>query len=287
MGRVIALVSGKGGVGKTVVTANVGIALAKRNLKVCLVDADIAMANLSLLLGLQSSPITLHDVLLGEAGVQDAIYDGPAGVKLIPSGLSLENYRRVDAERLESVIESIANQFDFILLDGPAGIERTAIAAISAADEVLLITAPDPPSVADVLKTKMVVQRLGVKPIGAVLNFVRGEKGEITNEDIIKMLELPIYGLIPYDQEVRRSFMQQKAAPVILRKPNSPASIALQKTAAKLVGLSVQLDAVKKKKAGFLSRLFGIFKGKKKQPAIAAAEADELGGEAVEGEDEA
>ncbi|HZX34606.1 MAG TPA: P-loop NTPase, partial [archaeon] len=71
MGRIIALVSGKGGVGKTTITANLGIALAKRDLNVCLIDADIAMANLSLILNMQNSPITLHDVLLGEAGMQD------------------------------------------------------------------------------------------------------------------------------------------------------------------------------------------------------------------------
>src|SRR3989338_8722844 len=108
MGRSIAIVSGKGGVGKTSICANLGIALAQRGVSVCLVDADIAMANLSLLLGMQSSPITLHDVLLGEAGVQDAIYDGPKGVKFVPSGLSLENYRRVDSERLAKVVTSIA-----------------------------------------------------------------------------------------------------------------------------------------------------------------------------------
>src|SRR3989344_3148945 len=128
MSRVIALASGKGGVGKTTITANLGIALAQRGQRVLLIDADIAMANLSLILGMHSSPITLHDVLLGEASIQDAIYDGPAGIAFIPSGLSLESYRRVDSERLEQVVESIKDQFDFILLDAPAGIEKNVTA---------------------------------------------------------------------------------------------------------------------------------------------------------------
>src|SRR3989338_4275778 len=135
MGRVISLISGKGGVGKTTITANLGIALAKRGLNVCLVDADIAMANLSLILNMQNSPITLHDVLLGEASVQDAIYDGPAGVRFMPSGLSLENYRRVYSESLHGVIESLRQQYDFGLLDCAGGIEKNVIAAISASDE--------------------------------------------------------------------------------------------------------------------------------------------------------
>ncbi|MBI2598575.1 MAG: AAA family ATPase [Candidatus Diapherotrites archaeon] len=260
MGRVIAILSGKGGVGKTTITAELGIALAKRNQKVCVVDADVAMANLSLLLNMQGSPITLHDVLLGESSVQDAIYDGPMGLKLIPSGLSIENYRRVDPERLSSVIESISNQFDFILLDCPAGIEKSVMAAIAAADEVLLVTMPNSPSIADALKAKITAQRLNVKIIGVIVNFVRHEKGEIKFDDIQKILELPVFGLVPYDQEIRRSFMFEKISPLMVRNPGSPAALSIQKTAAKLAGLSVKIDEGEKR--GILARIFGIFKKK-------------------------
>lgn len=263
MGQAIAITSGKGGVGKTTLVANIGIALSQRGFKVCLIDADIAMANLSLLLGMQSSPITLHDVLLGESGIEDAIYDGPAGVKFIPSGLSLENYRRVDPERLESVVSSISNQFDFILLDAPAGIERNVIATISAADDVILVATPDPPSIADVLKTKITAQRLNRRPVGIILNFVRHEKGEISDTDVMKMLELPLYGLIPYDPEVRKSFLQERVGPVLLRKPDCPASLAMQKCATKIAGVSVDLE-IEKKKEGFLSKLLSIFRRKPK-----------------------
>ena len=262
MGRVIAIVSGKGGVGKTTITAELGIALAKRNQKVCVIDADVAMANLSLLLNMQGSPITLHDVLLGESNVQDAIYDGPQGLKLIPSGLSLENFRRVDPERLAGIVESISNQFDFVLLDCPAGIEKGVLAAIASADEVLLVTMPTSPAIADVLKAKITAQRLNVKVIGVIVNFVRQEKGEIKFDDIQKLLELPIFGLVPYDPEIRRTFMYEKLAPLMIREPGSPAAVAIQKTAAKLAGLPVKIDEGKKQ--GFFSRLFGIFRRKKK-----------------------
>ena len=264
MARIITIASGKGGVGKTTITANLGIALVQAGQRVLLVDADVAMANLSLLLGMQSSPITLHDVLLGESNVQDAIYDGPGGVKFVPSGLSIESYRRVDSERLESVIHQIAENYDFILLDAPAGIEKNVMAALSAAEEVLLVTMPNSPSVADVLKTKIVAQRIGSKPVGVVLNFLRGEKGEITDEDIMKMLELPIYGAIPYDAAVRKSFMQENVSPVLIRKPQSPASVAIKKMAAKLSGVSIEIGKVKVEKPGFFARLFGIFRRKKK-----------------------
>lgn len=269
MGRSITIVSGKGGVGKTSIAANLGIALAQRGVSVCLVDADIAMANLSLLLGMQSSPITLHDVLLGEAGVQDALYDGPAGLKLIPSGLSLENYRRVDADRLSSIIKSIQHKFDFIILDGPAGIEKSVLASIAATDECLLIATPDSPSIADVLKTKIVAQRLGSKPLGIVLNMVHFEKGEISKDEVSRMLELPVYGVVPYDVEMRHSFVKDKVVPVMLRNKQAKSCVEIQRLAARLAGLPVHGDSHSGEKKGlfsgffsFFSRLFG---GKKKQ----------------------
>jgi len=263
MGRVIAVVSGKGGVGKTTITANLGIALAKRGLNVCIIDADIAMANLSLLLNMQNSPITLHDVLLGEADIQDALYDAPSGMKFVPSGLSLENYKRVDSERLQSVIDSIKNQFDFIFLDGAAGIEKNVLAAISASDEVLLVTAPTSPSIADVLKAKITAQRLGSKPIGVILNFVRNEKGEIKKEDVMKLLELPVLVSVPFDDEIRKSFMQETVMPVMVRNPGTPAAVAIQKAAAKLAGISLKIEDVPKQ--GFLAKLFAMFKRKPKE----------------------
>ncbi len=265
MGRIITIVSGKGGVGKTTITANLGIALAKHGKRVLLIDADVAMANLSLLLGMQSSPITLHDVLLGESNIRDAVYDGPGGVSFVPSGLSLESYRRVDSERIEQVVREIADEYDFVLLDAPAGIEKNVMAAISAADQVLLVTAPDSPSVADVLKTKIVAQRLNVQPIGLIINFVRREKGEITSDDMMKMLELPVYGEVPYDDEVRKSFMQENVSPVMIRKPNCPAAVEMQKIASKIGGYSSELKnlRVEKQKKGFLSRIFGFFSRRK------------------------
>ena len=266
MARIITLASGKGGVGKTTLTANIGIALAQQGQRVLLVDADVAMANLSLLLGMQSSPITLHDVLLGEANTQDAVYDGPEGISFIPSGLSLESYKRVDSERLESVIAEVASNHDFVLLDAAAGIEKNVKAAFSASDETILITTPDSPSVADVLKTKIVSERLNSKPIGVIINFVRGEKGEIDSEDIMKMLELPVYGKVPYDTEVRRSFMQEKVQPVILRKPCTPAALEFKKIAMKLTGKKVAMTPHKKSSLEkLIEKIASIFRKKGKE----------------------
>ena len=264
MTRVIVIASGKGGTGKTTITANIGIALAKAGKKVLLVDADVAMANLSLILGMQSSPITLHDVLLGESQVHDAIYDGPNGIHFIPSGLSLDNYKRVDSERLGGIIASIQDQYDFILLDAAAGIEKNVLSALSAAQETLLVTMPTSPAIADALKTKIVAQRLGSKVIGVVINFVMEEKGEISKSECSSILELPVYGAVPYDPEVRKSFMQQRVLPVIVRKPDSIAAKEMQKIALRLAGMQVSDKNEKKAKKGFFSKVTSIFRRNKK-----------------------
>ena len=266
MGRSITIASGKGGVGKTTLTANIGIALAMAGQKVLLVDADVAMANLSLLLKMQNSPITLHEVLMGEASIEDAIYQGPAGIDLVPSGLSLESYRKVDSERLKSVIQSVENHYDFILLDAPAGIERNVLSALAAAQQVLIVTMPNSPSIADALKTKIVAQRLNAKPFGVILNMVHGEKGELTKNEVMKILELPIYGIVPYDNEIRKTFLLKDSKPVILRAPNSPAPKAFKQTAMKLSGGTIEIRGEERKFFLFalLEKLFGKKKEAKK-----------------------
>ena len=126
--------------------------------------------------------------------MQDSIYDDH-GVRFIPSGLSLDNYKRVDSERLTSIISQLTDQYDYILLDVAAGIEKNVLSALSSAQETLLVTMPTSPAIADALKTKIVAQRLGSKVIGVVINFVMNEKGEISKKDISDMLELPSYGV--------------------------------------------------------------------------------------------
>ncbi len=249
MGRTIAMASGKGGVGKTTVTANLGVALAKLGQRTLVVDADIAMANLSLLFGIQSAPITLHDVLMGEAEIYDAMYDGPFGLKIIPSGLSLTAYRKVEPQKMEGLLSRIKNEFDFILVDVPAGIGDNAIAALSSSGETILVVTPDPASLADALKTKLMAERIGVKPIGAIVNMVRGIKGEASEEDIRHVLELPVLGSIPDDIEVRKSFLMRKPKPVVLRNPNAKASRAFMRIAARLSGVAPP----KPKRGGLIS----------------------------------
>ena len=262
MGKSIAIVSGKGGVGKTTLTGNLGVALSELGYSVLLIDADIAMSNLSLLMGVDNPPITLHDVLLGSSSALDATYDGPSGVKIIPSGLSISNYQRVDSQRLVSIVSNLNKSFDYILLDAPAGIDKNVVAAMSAVDQILLITEPTAPSVADVFKAKVVAERLNQRVLGVIVNKHSGEKKEISEKEVMKMLELPSYGSIPYAQDIRESFLLKKIKPVLLHSPKSDSSESFRYTARKLSGKEKETK-IKKKKGGIFSFFKRLFKSKK------------------------
>lgn len=259
MSEVIAIVSGKGGVGKTTLTANLGLALCEIGHSVLLIDADIAMSNLSLLVGVDNPPITLHDVLLGSSSAADATYDGPKNIKIIPSGLSISNYQRVDVERLVSIVKSLKNEYDYILIDAPAGIDKNVIAAMSASSQILLITEPTAPSVADVFKAKIVAERLNQKVLGVVINKFSGVKGEITEKEIMKMLEVPSYGRIPYAEDIRESFLLKKIKPILIHNSSSPSSNAFRDIAHKISGKKegeIKKTNTKKGLFSFLRKIF-------------------------------
>jgi len=236
LGRSIVFASGKGGTGKTTALANVGVALAQFGKEVIVIDADITMANLSLVLGMEDIPITLHDVLSGDAELRDAIYEGPAGVKVIPGGLSLEKIKKVkNPERLKGLIREISSMADFVLIDAPAGLEMTSITALLIGKELILVTNPEISAITDSLKTKLVAEKLGTLPLGAILNRVTNEKTELTREDIEAILEVPVLAIIPEDPEVKRA--SAYGIPLVIKNPMSPAAIAYKQLAAKLAGV--------------------------------------------------
>ncbi len=271
MTRIIAVVSGKGGVGKTSVTANLGIAMARLGKKVIMVDTDMQMANLGLVLGMEGRPITLQDVLLGEASVQDAIYDVQAGAKMVPSGLSIEKFRRVDEEKLTGIIQEIAKHGEILLLDTAAGIGSDVLATLSAAQEVLVVTMPEPIAVADALKVILVAERrLGMDILGVVVNMQKGMKQEMGVKDIQKTLQTDVLAVIPEDPQLRETSLDGK--PVILEYPTADSAVAMTNLAARLLGVPAPMP-VAKKKSGLLETIMGFLKRKPK-PTLKELDAD-------------
>ncbi len=256
MTRIITVASGKGGVGKTVLSANLGIVLSLYGKDVTILDADIAMANLELILGMEGMPVTLQHVLAGEASIDEAIYSGPGGVKVVPAGISLEGLRKVNPDLLENVLLAILERTDILILDAPAGLEKSAIIALASANELLLVVNPEISSITDGLKTKMVAERLGTKLLGIVVNRVTSSGIEMAKKEIEAILEGKVISVIPEDPEVRKS--AAFGHPVVLRSPNSPAAKAIKQLAAKIGG--VEYKEEKEAKESAISRFLRIFR---------------------------
>ena len=234
MTRLILLTSGKGGVGKTTLTSNLATALAEYGENVIAMDTNLTTPNLGLHLGLHLAPHTLHDVLKGESRLQDAIYPHPLGFKVIPAGLGLDDLKGVDVGRLPEISFSLLGKADYVIMDGAPSLGREAMSALSASDEIIVITNPNLPAVTDALKILKVAQESNIRVIGTVVNRIKRNKYELTAEQIREMLGVPVIAEIPEDDNVGLSIAVKK--PLVEFMPNSPASLEIRKLAAWLSG---------------------------------------------------
>lgn len=234
MARVIVVASGKGGVGKTTIAANLGIALSLHGEDVVVLDLDVAMANLELILGLEDKPVTLQEVLAGKDIIHNAIYEGPGGVRIVPAGLSLFGLKDMKLERLEEVLEILTEDIDILLIDAPGGLERDALAALEVATELILVTTPEITSLSDALKTKIVAEKLGIDILGVVVNRMRLDKAFLTTDEIEVILNLPVISVIPDDPELNKASASGNS--IFTRNPNSKTSKILMNLSATVIG---------------------------------------------------
>ena len=234
MTRVISVISGKGGVGKTTLVSNLGTSLVKRGKNVIILDGNVTTPNLSLHLGIPFYPVTLHDVLSNRAPIESAIYHHASGLNIVPASLSSESLNDVSMDKFKYVLMKLLGKADIVIVDAAAGLGREAMAAMSVADDLLIVTNPELPAVTDALKTIKLAEQNGTRVLGAVVNRFRGLKHEMNLNDIRSMLEVPIISVVPEDLWVPRSIAHR--VPVVHHRPHSRASIEFQKLAAKIVG---------------------------------------------------
>lgn len=235
MTRVISIISGKGGVGKTTVTSNLGSVLSyKFDNKTIVVDCNITTSHLGLYLGMYYCPITLNKALMGELDIKDTLYDHSSGMKVIPASLSLEDLKGLDLDNFKYVINDLVGEPDIIFLDVAPGLGREAISAIKASDEVLYVTTPFVPPVMDVIRCNQVINEIGIKPLGIIMNMVTKKKYELTANEIEDLAEIPVISSIPRDKNIPRSLVAK--IPIVQLKPNSPASREFNRLAAYLIG---------------------------------------------------
>ncbi|MFT4891043.1 MAG: septum site-determining protein MinD [Halobacteriales archaeon] len=230
---VYAIASGKGGVGKTTTTVNLGTALAGAGHRVVVVDADIGMANMAGFVSLDGAATTLHDVLAGEATIDDALYRLADGISAIPSGSDLASYAAAETEGLTTVVERLRDRFDYVLLDVGAGISHETVLPLGVADGVILVSTPDPASVQDVRKTVELTERANGTVVGLVVTRFRPD-GDVAAEAIADRLNLTLLGTIPEDGAVRSSI--HDGTPVVVHAPESEAAEGYKRLAARLLG---------------------------------------------------
>ncbi len=246
--RTIVVASGKGGVGKTTIVANLGIALSEFGFKTVVIDADIIMANLEIILGIKNPPTTIMDVLKDKVPIEKAIYDA-FGTKVIPAGITLDGFNEGNLDILKAKLSDLFG-FDFVIIDAPAG--RDAALVMSAGEETLIVTTPEVISISDALKMKILSEKLGAKSIGVVINKRGKKRFEIKNKDIENTLELPVLGSIPRSEIVERSLIEE--VPFIVSEPNSKPSIEIKKIASNIANIPY-----KPPRGLFLSKFGALF----------------------------
>jgi MinD-like ATPase involved in chromosome partitioning or flagellar assembly len=233
-GRIIGLVSGKGGVGKTSLAVNLCIGLKQQGAEVTVVDADFSASNLGVYLGRYDHPVKIQKVLHGEADVESAIFRHPTGVKAITSSNEI-NQVEPDTSELKDILNGAAEDSDYVLVDCPPGLDSTVENIMMACDELMIITMPTQTAgvnAAQIIE-KAKEQR---KPIlGTILNKVEGDpEKELVEREVEMMTESHVMGKIPYDHIMKESLFENE--PAILYEPLAEASIEIKKLAASLEG---------------------------------------------------
>ncbi len=252
----IVFASGKGGVGKTSIALNLGVLLAKLGKRVVVVDADLDMAAVSIMLGVEINPITLQNVLAGENSVTDAVYDDASGLHYIPSSLH-EEAREMDLTRLRDAVSKLELSYEYVLLDSPPGLSAEARAAITSSRELIIVSTCDPAALIDSLKIRKFAEKNGVTVLGVALNRVTGDKSELKPQDLSTVLGLPVIAVLPEDAEVRRSAALQ--VPVEVRAPDSGFSKGLRVLAASITHEIVP-EAKKRGGGSFFDKIGAFFK---------------------------
>ncbi|WP_225047388.1 septum site-determining protein MinD [Lacticaseibacillus kribbianus] len=261
MGNALVVTSGKGGVGKTTTTANIGTALALQGKRVCLLDLDIGLRNLDVVLGLSNRIIydivdvttgraKLHQALIKDKRFDDLLY-------VLPAAQNAEKDALTPAQ-VQSIVDELRPEFDWLILDSPAGIEQGFRNAVEGADGAIVVTTPEISAVSDADRiVGLLEQRDMVFPPRLVINRIRthmmADGRAMDVDEITKHLGIDLLGIIVDDDGVIAS---SNKGETIVMDPDDPASLGYRNIARRLLGESVPLMTLEQKKVGFWARLF-------------------------------
>ena len=239
--RILAITSGKGGVGKTFVAANLAAALTKRGRRVLVLDADLGLANLDIILNLYPKA-TLHDVMSGKCSIREVVLAAPGGFWILPAASGLVEYSRLTSDvqdELRQIIDELSRQYDYLILDTGAGISDLVLYTASLTKEVLVVATPEPASIADAYATvkvlAMMQQRTSLKLVfNQARDAAEGRKlaeqlqqvvDRFVNTQLAISVKLDHLGHIPSDPAVRAAARKRRL--LFVDAPEAPASKAV------------------------------------------------------------
>ena len=261
MSEVIVITSGKGGVGKTTTAANLGTALSLENKKTVIVDADIGLRNLDVVMGLENRIVyDIVDVVEGTCRLKQALIKDKRfeNLYLIPAAQTRDK-NAVSPEQMKELCDQLRENFDYVLIDCPAGIERGFKNAIAGADRAIVITNPEVSAVRDADRIIGLLEANEITDVKLAINRVRHdmvERGDMMGkEDIVEILRIELLGIIPDDEAVIISTNKGEAA---IMDPKSKAGQAYKNIAARIMGEEVPLLDLRVEET-FLQKLKRVF----------------------------
>lgn len=262
MGEAIVITSGKGGVGKTTATANLGTALALAGKKVCLVDTDIGLRNLDVILGLENRIVyDLLDVAEGECRLQQALVKDKRfeALYLLPAAQTKDK-TAISPSQLKEIIDELKGEFDYILIDCPAGIEHGFWTAVEGADHAIVVCMPEVASVRDADRVIGLLEAEKKISPRLVVNRYRpkmARQGDTMDlEEMIQVLSIDLLGVVPDDEMVVKS--SHHGEPTVVN-PQSKAAIAFRNISRRIMGESVPLMKFEEE-PNFFQRLRQVFR---------------------------
>lgn len=240
--QVIAVSGGKGGVGKSNISVNLGIALAQKGRRVVLLDADLGLANIDVLLGITANR-NMADVLAGDCDLRDILVNGPGGIRIVPASSGTQRMTQLSSMEHAGLINAfseLGDQIDVLIVDTAAGISESVVSFLRASQELLLVVCDEPTSITDCYALiKLMNRDYATNRFRILANQVRNEQeGRHLFEKLTRVTErfldvaLQYVGMVPYDEAVKKAVQRQKA--VLEAYPRAKASLAIKALAEKV-----------------------------------------------------
>ncbi len=254
-GKIVGIISIKGGVGKTTTVVNLASALTHDfHKKVLVVDANFSSPNLSLQMGLVHHDANLHAVLNDELLVHDSIYEHEFGFDILPSSLTNE---KINPLKLKQKISVLKKHYDFVILDSSPSLNEELLATMVASDQLFVLSSPDYPTLSTTLRAVKLAKEKGTPILGIIMSQVRGKKYEVSLEEVESVTKTPVLAVLPDDQKVVEALASVK--PITLYKPYNKVSLEYKRLAGALADEKFKEPSILKKMVSYVKEDFENF----------------------------